>query len=88
MVLSISINGMAVSHKVVAGLTMARSLCEKCTIAIATLQPKKVLPASPINILRLKKGEIVRLKSKNMLMEVHKKASRATSLSGARPKAR
>ena len=52
---------------------------------MATAQPRKVLPASPIKTFVLAKGPTVRLKSRNTPIEVAIYASRATWLSGACP---
>ena len=65
-----SIRGMATSQSAVAGWITARLLCEKWIMAMATAQPRKVLPASPIKILFFANGLTVRLNSKNTPMDV------------------
>ena len=68
--LVISISGIATNQSAVAGLITASLLWVKWIMAMATAQPKKVLPASPIKTLLLEKGLTVRLKSRNTAIEV------------------
>jgi len=70
MVLVISIRGIATNHRAVAGCITASLLWVKWITAIATGQPKKVLPASPIKTLVLDKGFTVRVNGRKTQIEV------------------